>query len=722
MAGSIKITFATQALDAPPYTRGVVNIKYNDGSQVLDLTEILIQSAPPAYHFQEVAWIDGASGEDAQQATNFANSFNRDYKSTGGVPGGGGLTGKNLEAVAVGNEVTITADLGTFESGSNYSGNVLLIGFDPPVNNPEDPTPVLQLTEQGTGDCNVINYNVVATAGTAPFELRVNGVVTIPAWDGLSTTIALARGAVSKITAKDANNLDAAAINKNVPSKILAINFSTDQAPGIGAADVTINWDTPIADIGPIEYSIDATGAGTGGNYQTSNVFPGILEGPWRLFVRDKYGCEDSVLITVSGYSDPSAPENNVEWFTVSDFNTLSFSRRNGGRKNYDTTLSFEDNVGLAKTGFFEFVEADQINTQFKSSFPFHQITLFKCDGTKEDLNFLLIQENLGVKEKVDCELFPVDGLTVGVYFNGGNEYAPDTLTVIGGSQYSSGLPAWAEVGQLVTLGSLGVKEITGIGYEPQLNVLYFTVEATIVSAVPDVVQVIYNRHPYNVYRCDFPMTKITGRAFMRIEPGYDGDNIVSKFVHQSEPIRRITDTSKYLKLQWSGYKNLGDMIFVDGYQGIMWIKGRIRPIPVSSSKTYEGVEEVYSLEQKQRVAQSFYAPLMTPRQWVKFGLVSGISQGGTLYIEDMDLVRTSPIEATELDDSNFSNVECEFGYGEEGLNVVLGETVLDPTTGNPGGGGTGKEPVVGWQGYERLKLDDDTYLRLDDSTFIALD
>ncbi len=721
MAGTIKIRFQTQALDSPPYTRGIVTIRFNDGTQTLDLREILTQSAPPAYHFLEVAWIDGSSGEDAQQATNFATSFNRDYATVGGIQQGP-LFGKNLTATANGNEVTITADRGTFDTGSNYSGNVLIVNIDPPDNNPEDPTPVLVASEAGTGDCSVINYNVAATAGTAPYDLYINGVLQIPGWNGLSTTVALARGVVSKLIIIDDNALQSEDVKVNVPRRLNANNFSDEQFPIIGAADVTINWDTPVAGVTPLEYSLDPTSATTGGAYQTSNVFPAVLEGPWKLFVKDKYGCEVSRILTVTGYTDPTAPENSVEYFLISDFNSLAFSRRNADRKNYDTALSFEDNVGVPKTGFFEFTESDQIQTQFKSSYPFHQVTLFKCDGSKEDLNFLLIQENIGTKEKVDCEIFPVDSTTTGVYFTAGDQYEPDTTNVIGGSPYDSGLPAWAEIGQFVTLGTLGSKAITSISYDADLNVLYFTVDGVTGAAQTDQVQVIFNRHPYNVFRCDFPMTKVTGRAFMRIEPGYDSDNIITKYVHQSEPLRRITDTSKHLKIQWSGFKNLGDMLFVDGYQGIMWVKGRIRPIPIGSAETFDGTDEVYSLEQSQRIGQALFIPLMTPKQWVKFGLVSGISQGGTLIIEDMELVRTQTIEAEELSDSNWSNVSCEFGYAEEGLNVVKGEVVLSPSTGTEGGGGTGKEPVIGWQGFKRLKLEDDTYLRLESGWFVALD
>lgn len=683
--------------------------------------EDLVQGAPSAYKFQEVPYQVGLeSSTNYGQAVNYANAFNRDWSFTG-VQLTGGLQQANIQASVVGNEVTLTAQTGTFLAGSIYNGNVLIVDIDPPSNTADPVTPVISVVKEGTGYCSVINYNVTATAGVAPYSLVVNGVEQIPGWNGNTTTIALARDSVAKIWIVDNDgNLSQPTVESNgkvnVPRKLSPANFETVLTPAAGSADLTVNWPAPVAGVTPIEYSLTASDAVAAGTYQTSNVFPGVLDGTYKLWIRDVYGCEISKTVTVVGYAD-AANGSTLKYFRISDFNSLSFSRRSSGRKNYDTALSFEEAVGLPKKVFFDFTAEDQIQTQFKSSFPFHQVTLFKCDGTKEDLNFLEIQQNIGVAEKVDCRTYPVSTGVTGVYFIGGDLYEPGTLTVVGDSPYSSGLPSWAEVGQFVSLGALGTKEIKSIGYDTDLGVLYFTVDASIAAAADDTVQATYNRHDYNLFRVDFPMSKVSNRAFLRIEAGYSSSEI--EVTYQSEAIRRITDTSKYLKIQWSGFKNLGDMVFVDGYQGIMWVKGRIRPTPFGESKTFDGTDEVYSLSQKQRTDQRASIPLMTPKQWVKFGLVSAMAEGGTLLIEDMELVRLGGIEAEELGDSNYSNVECEFAYTGDGLNEVSSEAVLNPSTGTVGGGGTGKIPTG--TTVSLLRLSDGTFVRFTDGAFLAV-
>jgi len=717
MAGTIKLRFTTQALDFSPLTRGRVTVKFQTkAGQAVDLFEDLVQGAASAYKFQEVAWIDGSSGEDAQQAINFAQAINRDYKGVGLVQTGFPQL-PNISAQAVGNEVTITALEGTFLSGSSYTGNVLVVAIDPPSNTADPTTPVISVVASATGDCNVINYNVTATTGVAPFRLVNNGVDVIPSWNGSTTSLALARGSVNKIFVEDLDGEFSVPITVNVPRKLDGANFEVALTPGVGNSDVTVNWPEPVAGVTPLEYALTAADAVAATGYQSSNVFPAVLEGAYKLWVRDKFGCEVTKLVTVAGYADPVAG-STPKYSRISDFNTLSFSRRSPGRKNYDTALSFEEVVGVPKQALFEFTAEDQIQTQFRSSFPFHQITLHKCDGSKEDLPFLLIQQNIGVAEKVDCKVFPVEAALAGVYFVGGNSYEPGTLTVTGSSPYSSGLPTWAETGRFVSVGSMGTKEIKGVGYDSDLGVMYFTVEASIAAQADDTVQATYNRHDYNLYRCDFPMSKVSDRAYVTIEMGYSSTEI--EVAYQSEAIRRITDTSKHLKIEWSGFKNLGDMVFVDGYKGVMWIKGRIRPVPIGTAKNYEGSEEVYPLSHTQRIGQRVSIPVMTPKQWAKFGLVSAIAEGGTLLIEDMELVREGAIEAEEQGSTNFSNVECEFAYTGDGLGEVTEEVVLNPSTGVEGGGGTGKEGVTGWEGFTRIAMADGKYLRLSAGAFIS--
>lgn len=707
MASTLKLTFVVEPLDPAPYVRGEVQIKFNDGTSNHSLDEILDLGNLGTGYFKEETYSPGNETlVNGIQASNYALAFNRDHKNVGGT--------KNIFASVVGNEVTLTAKKGTFSTGSSYTGNVLTIGFLAPNNQTTVDDLVLSSSPTSNGTCSVIEYDVAATGGTGPYTLRNGSTILLSNWDGLSTTLAFARGEQHNLILTDSDSLSDT-LTINVPRTLIASEFKQRVVPFIGGSDLTIDSVNPVTGTTPIEYSLDGT------NYQTSNIFPGILEDTYTLYIRDKFGCEVTKTIVVYGLGD-ATEEERIRKFIVSDYNSLSFSKdtvfNNYNRKNYSNTLSYEEAVKLPKKATFYFTSDDDIETQFKSSYPFHVVTLFKCDGTKENLPFIKIQENLGVTEKVDCKLFPItDG--IGVYFDGGNSYTPNTTTIIDNSPYTTGLPSWAEIGQYVAFGTLGTKEIKSIGYDKDLQKMYFVVDGTITVAANDTAQVTYNRHDTDVYRCDFNMSKVSDKAFVRIEMGWSFDEIEDSY--SSEPIKLLKDTTNYLKHEWSGYKNIGDMIFVDGIKGIMWVKGRIRPYPISEAQTYDGTDQTYSLEQVARMGQKATIPTMTPKQWNKFNLVSGITQGGNLYIEGMELVRTGSIEFEELDQSNYSNVSCEFAYAGESLYINNDEIVLNPSTGVVGSGGTGKDPVLGWDGFRRIQLNDGTYLRLESGTFIAL-
>ncbi len=719
MAGSITVQLQTQVLDFGPLTRGAITIKYKatPSSPALDLSLDLVLGPPTTYEFQEVAYIDGVSGEDDQQAANYAQRWNANYASVGGGA-------KNIQAVASGDTVTITATLGEFESGSNYSGNVLIVGIGAPNNTPDSITPQFTATALDTGGCSVIDHEFVATAGTAPFKLYINDVEQLSSWDGLATTLALVRGAISKVEIEDANNEFSNAQNINVARRQVQTEFEAQLLSNGSSVSITVVNNSPVAGIDPFEYSLDDTTQITGQNYQTSNIFPSVSDGTYFLFIKDKFGCEFKKNVAVA--VDQAEGAEILRTFIVSPMQSLSFSKRDTGLKNLVNTLSFEEELSLPKRGLTHFISSDEIQTQFKSSYPFHVVTLFKCDGTKEELFFNQIQQNIGVEEKFDCKTFPLtkespsDPDLIGVYFAGGNEYEPNTTTSIDASPYDGSLPDWAnQVDKFAQFDSLGVKQIKGIGYDSDRNAMYFIVEGIISAEVDDKVQGVFNRHDYNVFRFDFSMSKVSNLAFVRIEAGWSFDEIDQ--VWQSETIKLLTNIKDFFRIDFEGFKILGDMLFIDGIKGIMWVKGRVRPYAIGEAETYDGETRTYPLSQDARVGIRVTIPLMTVAQWIKFNGVSGISIGGKISINNMEVVRLSPIEESQIGDTNYSEVQCEFAYSSDQIAEKPDEIVYNTSTGVEGSGGSGIEPFVGWEGFERLKLEDDTYLRLEDGAFISL-
>lgn len=698
MASTATINLGVQALDGGQSVRGRVRVTWSNGTPI-PLELILTQSNLGTGYFKEVPWEGGLEQSlNYQQAVNFRSAWNRDYASVGGV--------KNLIASVdtQTNVITITAKTGIFTL-IEYTGDILTFGQS--TNNGSISTTVtLSSAIQNTGDCNTIDYLVSASNELQPYSLKVDGVDILTGWDGSQTTIQLSRlGFPPKtLTLHDASD-ELASKTEIVPRQLIPSEFKQDTIPFIGYSDIEIREVNPVENTDPM-YALADTDGSNKGTYQGNN-FPGILDGTYRLYIRDKYGCEVFKTISVT-----SAQQDSVENFRqlgASALNSLSFAKPVDfdafNKKNHQNTISANENVPLRHTGYHEFVENDIIKTQFWSSYPFMVVTLRKCDGTIQEIPFDMIQENLGSTERVDCKLFPVDG-KIGVYFDGGNEYEPNTTTIIDASEHTNSLPDWANVGQQVSLVGQGVKNIEEIGFDAVLGKSYFTISGSIPSAEDDIIQVIYNRQEYNLFQFYLSMQAVTNIAWITIEAGFEFDEIDSYLI--SEPMRRVSDNDDYLLLEWEGDKNIGNMVYTNtDMDSVMRVKGFIRPVPIGESETEDVDDRAYALLQESGVAMRAEIPLLTFNQWDKLNKASSVSVAGVFKINGLELVRSSSMEYEELGSTNYSNVTLEFALGGENSSIKQDEIVTNPSTGVIGSGGSGKSGFLPtpYDGKLRLTL-----------------
>lgn len=648
------------------------------------------------------------------QAQEYLASFQRDHLNVGGQ--------KNLGIGIADNVITIHAVKGVF-SNFVYGGDMISVSRT--IENDIPPIPkTFEYTFDGTGDCTNVDYTAEsATGGTAPYRLTAGGVDIFTGWAGATPrAFQLERTKNYSGGLYDSANVLIKSFSEIPPKKLAPSDFNVVSTynPSAGYADVTVQTVVNRPGTGPLQYSLADT-------WQSSNIFGGVLAGVYTLKIRDKFGCELEKTFEVYqvGGEDPGTPEEPVRrepYFKISEFNSLSFYRadRHGPdvRKNYLNTGSFAEAVGIPKTARFGFPETSSIGTKFNSSYPYHNVTLHKWDGSKQAIQFFMIQENLGAIERVDCKVFPVqevlntlEGGTVvindgsGVYFDGGNKYEPNSSTIIEDSPYTSGLPSWAVKGAIINFAGLGEKEITETNLFDELRgVTYFKIAGT-VSEGSEIVQATFDRHPYNVFRFDFNMEDVHKEGnYIKIEPGWSFDDIDRRFVHKSEPFLILQDLAKYLKVTWGAFRNLGEMIFVDNMKSEMWIKGKIRPFPSGSSEFEDGDDSTRSIDQESYLRMRATIPIMTPKQWRKFDLIGTIGSRGEVYIEDMKLVRIKAMDHDELGDTNISNISCDFAFSGESSKEGQLDPVIDISTGETGTGGSGKEPVVGWQ-IEGMRL-----------------
>lgn len=715
---TIAIRFQTQALDFSPLTRGYVRVVFNDGNQDINLDLQLTTGIPTFGKFQEVAWIDGSSNEDVQQAINFAAAFNRDYANIGNDPNGG-LQVSNLNAVASGDTVTITANKGTFPNGESlYTGNVLTVS-NFTVNNSVQAVPAnLTITPSSTGNCNTIQHAFVATGDGQPFRVNRGGADLISSWDGTSQNLSLDRTGTTQVYfLYNSSNELVDTVSIYVPRKLAEGDFDVEINQYEDSADVIVNRVVFLASTASLEYSIDAVSATTGGSYQTSNTFAGVFAGQYKVFIKDKYGCEISKNIVITEFQD--ATENEVtRYFEIMEGQSFCFSPHVQHtalvKKNYFNTWSYNEYVQGAKHNTFHIVdELDGFRgVQFKSSYNWHYITMHKCDGTKINIPPIIISRNLGAKEKFDCMLYPspdVDGETW-VYFNGGNEYTPDTTTVIGSSPYDGTTPTWAKIDQLVFIDGAGLR-ITKTGYDANLGG-YFVVELETASETSGFVQVTYNKHPYNLYEFYVNIADIDNSCVIVVEKAFDGEGLIEGDPWVSERIKKKEDSDDILYLEWTDSKNKADIVFQSGLNCFARYEGVIRPTSDTDSETYSGDGNIYPISQVSRIDFNIKIEGITYKQVNQLNIASALSG---FKCNGISLVAKESASVTALGVSNLFRWERTFGYGANAMAEQQDEIVYSPTTGVEGGGGDGISETPDLSGIT-LMVDSDGNLIKDDN------
>lgn len=706
---TIKFTFNTQALDFSPLTRGQVTVVFNDGGSNINLVERLTTSPSTTGYFQEVAWVGGQETVlDNQQAINFQLAFNRDFKGIGGV--------KNISAAVVGNEVTITAKSGTFVSLS-YSGNVLVVSGST-INNTVQVSPLtLGVSITSVGDCDTIQYSALASGGVPNYTLKSNSGNITTSWDGTAFAFNLNRGTVNSIRLID-TDLTEKIISVNVPRKLAEGDFDVEVTGFDSSSDILVNTATVIANTSPLQYSLDTITATTGAAYQGANSFTGVLDGEYRLFVKDKYGCEIYKTISIASFSD-GVKNENIRYFQITEGQSIIFNEfvefDSQTKKNYFNTGSYNEAIqGQRYNVRHYFSSNDKLKgTQFKSSYSYHAVTLHHRDGSMVDIPSIMISENLGVLEKMDCFRFHLNDTQTGVYFNGGNTYVPNTTTVLGTNDFVGTTPAWAKEGQLIYLDGTGLR-ITGSGFD-ELYGWYFIVDAITATNIAATVQLQYNKQPYNTFEFYLDTSIIQECDVIVIEKGFD-PNVYDGNPWVSERLYPLADTDDYLLIKWSDVKNKSDIVFQSGIEFMARLEGEFIPDSDDSSETFSGDSEEYSVEQIRRLNFEVFIEGLSFKQVMQLNIASALSG---FSVNGLNLVCKSAPEKKRLDKSNIWTWRGKFAFGSNKVAIQQDETVLSVGTGVVGGGSTGKVPTIDISGTTLYKDQDGNLLIYDNVTLL---
>lgn len=212
--------------------------------------------------------------------------------------------------------------------------------------------------------------------------------------------------------------------------------------------------------------------------YSNLNVFTGITPGDYRVYAKDKYGCEQSDVILVE---EAKNVLDSQEIF-VSIKNTNYFANRTveGLTANINNFLPHDDPFPVKAENYLEvFAESQLLENQFKSNYPRHEACLkILCNedvnGLSEDaptvLEIIQRTDNISRNTFLDAVVADHPSFNAAVIsFVPGNEYFPDG-SVKQPHTYNEVLPDFYFVGMNVRISGfdgeiISIYEEGGIQY-----------------------------------------------------------------------------------------------------------------------------------------------------------------------------------------------------------------------------------------------------------------
>ena len=656
----------TLTFNSIPQWTDTVTVTINNGVDDIPRSMSAVQNRV-AYGQYE---IDQAITDPLFWAGNFVVAWNIDNKDLGGID--------NLKATVIDSgvvEINVLNDQWQFVSATGTSitsGRMSEVIVN-------DPIPLVKRFDHAlTGaDCADADYSITINGGTPPYAITGTPIsysnVTSP------STFKLQRGTPANVTVTD--SLGDLIQTKSItpPRNIKTGNFTITVTPVVGSNTATVEPNIVLtSDILPIEYSLD------GVTYTEVGSFPGLaFEDTFTMYIKDAFGCvitKDFVTLTDNG---STIEQQYLRYAKISNAGTLIFSEHttftNQIKKNPSNTLSCQELTSLPYEYTHDFDSSDVIVQQFKSSYGYHKITLI-TNGVSKYIEPILQYENLNQKEKVDASIFRTVGGKLGLYFDGGANYIPDTTTVdttTPSSLYNaSNLPSWSKVGQEISIDGIGAKTVNRISTDSSRGLyLEFDEGYTSLLDVDVLVQANYNRQNYNLYEFALPMSSVNIDGRVIIEMGFN-DLVERTFV--SELIKEVTDDEKRLLIKWSDPENKAGVVHQTGITHFARLYGALNHKTVSTSELYSGDSEAFNLDQRTYITADFNCLVFGFGMENKLAMASGMEN---FTINGFEYKKES-WDSETLGSSNTRDIKGVLQLGGNDLEVNADEIVLqEPST-----------------------------------------
>lgn len=442
------------------------------------------------------------AGDNITAANNYKDAWQADYAA-----GFANITilanVVTIEAIADG----VVFDNESIDPAGRINFTIDNVAFDPPLE-----LETATLSPADTNPCTTVKVTLTESEGVPPFTW----ITPLPGNTGLVGTIPRSGGNVT-ITVED-DNADQSSIVVAVPasldnSAIDEIVIEGDPSGLYGSVSILMNT----FDLITYEYSLDNV------TFQTSNVFTSVLPGIYTAYIRDNFGCTISQEFEVA--LDSIRPpvyrlipkSNSFGWFeqqAAIDNCTNPYNGTNAKPNDYKPTRWYNPKY------FQPWCANDNPLTQFRSNYDTLVAKLIDLSDDSEvaTLTINKMSNNIGQRQIMDAKIYDKGSGQTGVYWDSGNIYDTDGVTVIDTHALAGQLPEWAKVGQKFFLsdstGADGLFEIQQIIYDSTL-----LVNAAVINRVytdvsdPQAVKVdaTYNRLNYETYEFFTDLTGFTG-------------------------------------------------------------------------------------------------------------------------------------------------------------------------------------------------------------------
>jgi len=247
----------------------------------------------------------------ADAAFNFNTAWNLDYKNFGGT--------NNLKSSVNGKVVILTFENDAMEF-IDASGDLILNGkatyeIDNLVGYTPKEVEFLSFESDVSNPCDNVIANITANGGTEIYNVYKNGSIVLSAVTS-PIQLNLLRGSYQLLSISDDSGTSIGSLNLKPPRSFIPNDFDLKVENFTGGATLSIDLKYISSYLIPAKFSLDNI------TFQDSNVFSGLPDGNYTVYVKDALGCVTSKPIFIDGYTDLTETV-----FTISAINALHFAK-----------------------------------------------------------------------------------------------------------------------------------------------------------------------------------------------------------------------------------------------------------------------------------------------------------------------------------------------------------------------------------------------------------